>query len=462
MLSDRLLCFPYAGAGASMFHAWPRLLPPDVELISVQLPGREDRAFEAPFTEIGLLADTVALALRPYLSMPVVLFGHCAGGLLAYEVAAALAGPYGGQVDHLIVSAHPAPHEQPVAPVLHTLPDEELRAELGRMGAAAREVLDDDDLSAGCGGCRGGGQAPPPRGAQAGARPLTTTAAAVSGAARPPALVHGAAESPPEGWPPTLAHALHRAAVHHGGHGTTYVLADGSRRRQTYADLLSQAQRVLGGLRGMGLRPGSPVLLQLRDNRNFVTALWACVLGGFVPTPVAVAPTYREHNATTRRLHNAWLLLNRPLQLEPADVLVAVVPDDPATDPEVLARAVRTALSGPGRTRVAAVAALPRHPDSRRLATLNALATGRPAQAEPEGAVERAIAGLWRQAQSVSAIGRDQHFFEAGGDSLTALHLTRLLDERFGIGPAVHLLYENPTIRQLAAALRRHHTEHTP
>ncbi|MEU1482055.1 SDR family NAD(P)-dependent oxidoreductase [Streptomyces sp. NPDC005760] len=129
---------------------------------------------------------------------------------------------------------------------------------------------------------------------------------------RPPALVRGEGAGPGPGWPATLGEALHRAAERYPDRGTTYVLDDGSTDRQTYAQLLADARRVLGGLRALGLVPGSSVLLQLPGSRDFVTVFWACVLGGFLPTPVPVAPTYRDDNATTRKLYNAWKLLDRP------------------------------------------------------------------------------------------------------------------------------------------------------
>ncbi|MER5766600.1 SDR family NAD(P)-dependent oxidoreductase [Streptomyces sp. NPDC001985] len=128
-----------------------------------------------------------------------------------------------------------------------------------------------------------------------------------------PALAHGTGPAPADDWPATLPQALVRAARDHGERGTTYVRSDGTEHHQSYARLLTEATRVLGGLRAEGLTPGQSVLLQFQDNRNFVTAFWACVLGGFLPTPVGAAPTYREHNATTRRLHGAWQLLDHPL-----------------------------------------------------------------------------------------------------------------------------------------------------
>ena len=51
------------------------------------------------------------------------------------------------------------------------------------------------------------------------------------------------------------------------------------------------------GLRALGLRPGDRVILQLERTRDFIPGFWGCVLGGFVPSPIGVAPTYGERNA---------------------------------------------------------------------------------------------------------------------------------------------------------------------
>ncbi len=127
---------------------------------------------------------------------------------------------------------------------------------------------------------------------------------------RPPAQVDAEPMVVPESAPVTLVEALVRAAE--GDRGTTYVLADGSEVRQTYRDLLADAARLLPGLRADGLAPGDAVLIHCDDNRNFVTGFWACLLGGFVPTPIGMAQTYRWDNAATRRMRNAWDLLDKP------------------------------------------------------------------------------------------------------------------------------------------------------
>lgn len=128
----------------------------------------------------------------------------------------------------------------------------------------------------------------------------------------------------PAGMPATLQEALRRTARETGERGTVYLAPDGSSRFQSYSRLLDEAQRVLAGLRAAGLRPGDAALFQFEDNQNYVTTFWACVLGGFVPTPVAVSPTYERHSAISRKLHNAWRLLGRPVLLTDRATLPAL------------------------------------------------------------------------------------------------------------------------------------------
>jgi medium-chain acyl-[acyl-carrier-protein] hydrolase len=144
----RLVCVPYAGAGASIFSEWPELLPDDVEIIAIQLPGREDRSREPQVTDLDRLVRTVAHALRPYLGLPLALFGHCGGGLLAFELAIELSRRFATEPVRLFVSAQAAPFLPSRNPTIHDLGPDEFRRELERLDGAPPEVLADDDLMA--------------------------------------------------------------------------------------------------------------------------------------------------------------------------------------------------------------------------------------------------------------------------------------------------------------------------
>lgn len=80
----RLYCFPYAGSGASIFKKWSGLFPKEIEVLAVQLPGREDRLLEEPYKNLSILINDLKENIN--LSKPVGFFGHSMGALIAYEL----------------------------------------------------------------------------------------------------------------------------------------------------------------------------------------------------------------------------------------------------------------------------------------------------------------------------------------------------------------------------------------
>ncbi|MDE3090694.1 MAG: thioesterase, partial [Chloroflexota bacterium] len=129
----RLFCFPYAGGGAMIYRAWHQHLPANIEVCAVQLPGREDRIRERPFTNLVELVQALLPHLLPYLDKPFAFFGHSMGALIGYELAQQLAQQPGQVPRCLFVSGRRAPFLPERARLLHTLPtDEILLAELQR------------------------------------------------------------------------------------------------------------------------------------------------------------------------------------------------------------------------------------------------------------------------------------------------------------------------------------------
>lgn len=132
-------------ATASFFRSWSERLPPDIDLLALQYPGREDRFNEAPATRLEDLSDGAALALRDFADAPLALFGHSLGAALAYETALRLES-VGAPLRHLFVSAHPAPHRQRGG-ALHRGDEAALLEDVRRQGGAS-ELLEDADLRA--------------------------------------------------------------------------------------------------------------------------------------------------------------------------------------------------------------------------------------------------------------------------------------------------------------------------
>ncbi len=144
----QLVCFHYAGGGASMYRDWPALLGPQVEVCAVQLPGREERIDEPALTRMEPLLDALVAALLPRLRGPFVCFGHSMGALVAVELARRLAAEGRPGPAHLFVSGCPGPAAYVPGEALHGLGDAEFRAALRRHGGTPEAVLQDEALMA--------------------------------------------------------------------------------------------------------------------------------------------------------------------------------------------------------------------------------------------------------------------------------------------------------------------------
>lgn len=146
----RLVCFPYAGGGVAAYGQWWRSLPEDIEVIGVQLPGREARISEAPLPSIDAMVQATRAVMHTISDLPFAFFGHSMGSLLAFELTLALEAAGAAAPDRLFVSARRAPDEpEATHSVVHTLPDADfLDAMQSRFQAIPQAVRDEPELLA--------------------------------------------------------------------------------------------------------------------------------------------------------------------------------------------------------------------------------------------------------------------------------------------------------------------------
>jgi len=142
----RLFCFPYAGGGASVFRSWSKTLPPTVEIFALQLPGREDRFREPPFTRLESLVRELVQVLIPHLDKPFAFWGHSMGGVVAFEVVRQLRRQHGLNPVHLFVSGCAGPHLMNTNKPIHQLPESEFLAALRRRYGDSNDVLKSPEL----------------------------------------------------------------------------------------------------------------------------------------------------------------------------------------------------------------------------------------------------------------------------------------------------------------------------
>lgn len=129
-----------------MFRTWPDELPGQVEVYPIQLPGRESRLADPPFTRLQPLVWALAQAIQPYLDMPFVLFGHSLGALISFELARQLRQQHDKSPAHLFVSAYRAPQIPNPDPPIHQLPQAEFVKSLRHLKGTPEAVLQNAEL----------------------------------------------------------------------------------------------------------------------------------------------------------------------------------------------------------------------------------------------------------------------------------------------------------------------------
>ena len=142
----RLFCFPYAGGGALAYRSWIEDMPREIEIFPVQLPGRENRFNEEPYTDVEPLVNRLLSVIRPYLNSPFAFFGHSMGALLSFKLTKKLNAEGLALPLHLFISSRRGPHLPGPDIPLHTLPKSGLIDMLKSFGGVPDMILKDPEV----------------------------------------------------------------------------------------------------------------------------------------------------------------------------------------------------------------------------------------------------------------------------------------------------------------------------
>ncbi len=134
----RLFCFPGVGRGSSIYADWPSSLGEDVEVCTIDLPGRGARAHELPLGHVDEIVEHLMPALRAHLDRPFAFFGLDVGAIVMFEISRRLRREGGPLPGHLFVGAAMAPQIYYFAP-MHHFPRARLIGGLQHLGVSVDE-----------------------------------------------------------------------------------------------------------------------------------------------------------------------------------------------------------------------------------------------------------------------------------------------------------------------------------
>lgn len=144
-----LLCIPSAGLGVAPFFPWAEAFLGFANVWGARLPGREKRILEEPLTTIETMAAALAESASEVAAADeLIMFGHCSGALIAYELAHLIASSREPGSLILIVSSQLIPtvdrHSNHLSVANMSTP--ELIEYLRDIGGTPEDILHDEDL----------------------------------------------------------------------------------------------------------------------------------------------------------------------------------------------------------------------------------------------------------------------------------------------------------------------------
>lgn len=144
--SVRLFCFHHSGGGASSYYPWIDYLSPNIEMIAIQLPGRENRFTEPLNNRVGDIVSQLSTRFAVYTDKPFFVFGHSLGALISFEFTKSIHQLYSIYPFHMIISATKAPHLPFRMRNLSRLNDKDLKEQLKIYNGIDERILNDDEL----------------------------------------------------------------------------------------------------------------------------------------------------------------------------------------------------------------------------------------------------------------------------------------------------------------------------
>ncbi len=142
---DVVVCFPHAGGSAPYYFPFSAAMPPGIETLTIQYPGRQERRTETMSGSVAELAGQIATLLADQAGgRPMTFFGHSMGATVAFEVARRLEAG-GTPLAGMFVSGRRAPSTHRVEG-MHLSDDAALLTELRELSGMPAALLADPEI----------------------------------------------------------------------------------------------------------------------------------------------------------------------------------------------------------------------------------------------------------------------------------------------------------------------------
>lgn len=147
MKKIKLLCFPYAGASASVYNSWKKYFDERIELVPIELAGRGKRFSEPLYNNMVEAIDDLYDVINPHINTgPYAFFGHSMGSWLVYELIHRMMKWRYEDPVHLFFSGRRAPHVIEEGKNYSEMDDEEFLDEIIKLGGLTQDIIENENF----------------------------------------------------------------------------------------------------------------------------------------------------------------------------------------------------------------------------------------------------------------------------------------------------------------------------
>lgn len=146
MKKINLFCLPFAGGSKYSYAEFMKRAPANLNIISVEPPGRGLRLKEMLFTRIDDMVEDIYGQILPMLHEPYAIYGHSMGTLLGYLLTKKILNDNYLAPSDLFFSGRGGPSVKDKDGLKYTLPKPAFIDKLKELGGSTDEVLADEAL----------------------------------------------------------------------------------------------------------------------------------------------------------------------------------------------------------------------------------------------------------------------------------------------------------------------------
>jgi surfactin synthase thioesterase subunit len=137
----KLICLTYAGGNKYSYRNFRPYIHKEIEMITLELPGRGSRVSEPFVYNLNFLVDDLYLQIQDYLSEDYMMFGHSMGAVLGDLLIHKLEKNFKPLPVSFLVTGCRSPRKNTFKPKIHHLSKEAFQKEIIELGGMPDEII---------------------------------------------------------------------------------------------------------------------------------------------------------------------------------------------------------------------------------------------------------------------------------------------------------------------------------